>query len=183
MINGQRHRGTWNPSISMTANWFCYWPLSSGGGNTTLIILSDIRRWWKRTKSIPIFTSTMFAKVYLFNLQLCSDAVSIKFSHFSQSNSLSLSNRGKVNSTGMSWFLCGQTEMSELALEQNGWRSSNRSGKANELSDCCHTRWQTAADVWRLPASPTQPPAPMGPLCYPHLKFVRASLPEDVDTV
>lgn len=67
----------------------------------------------------------------------------------------------------MSWFLCGQTEMSELALEQNGWRSSNRSWKANELSDCCHTRWQTAADVWRLPASPTQPAAPMGPLCHP----------------
>lgn len=115
----------------------------------------------------PIFTSTMFTKDYLFNLQLCSDAVSIKFSHFSHSNSLSLSNRGKVNSTGMSWFLCGQTEMSELALEQNGWRRSNRSGKANELSDCCHTRWQTAAGVWRLPASPTQPPAPMGPSCYP----------------
>lgn len=49
MINGQRHRGTWNLRISMTANWFCYWPLSSGGENNTLIILRDIRRWWKRT--------------------------------------------------------------------------------------------------------------------------------------
>lgn len=109
----------------------------------------------------------MFAKGYLFNPQLCSGAVSIKFSHFSHSSSLSRSNRGKVNSAGMSRFLCGQTEMSELALEQNGWRRSNRSGKANELSDRCHTRWQTAADVWRLPASPTHPPAPMGPLRYP----------------
>lgn len=92
--------------------------------------------------------------VCFFNLQLRLAAVSIKLARFSAAN-VFLSSSKQVGPGGMSWFLCGQIEMSELALEQKRWRRSERSGKANELSDCCHTRWQTG---WRVPTSHTSVP-------------------------
>lgn len=69
--------------------------------------------------------------------------MAIKFSHFAASNSIFPGCSKQESSAGVSWFLCGQIEMSELALEQNHWQGPKQSPKANELSRCCHTRWQT----------------------------------------
>lgn len=116
----------------------CYWPISSGG---------ERLRW---QSSVMSEGEGGFGFWFFFvYLQLCLDTVSIKFSHFSASN-IFLSSSKQGRSAGMSRFLCGQIEMSELALEQNRWRRSRRSGKANELSRCCHTRWWTG---WRVSTS------------------------------
>lgn len=120
--------------------------LRCGGGGGAALTLSDVRKVKDQDRITPIFPPIVFTEALLFNLQSSSDTVLMKFSHFSVPDSVLPSSSAHVSSAGMSWFLCGQIEMSELALEQNLWRRSNRSGKANELSECCHTRWQTAPD-------------------------------------
>lgn len=127
-VNLKIEQGRFHASKLCYANRLCYWPIgwqfsvmSEGEGGVVVLFC-------------------------FFNQQLCLDTGWRKFSHFSTSNSFPSSSK-QVSPTGMSWFLCGQIEMSELALEQKRWRRSKRSGKANELSHCCHTQTQTG---WRV---------------------------------